>query len=241
MAANIAIRSIAASSTPVLAATAALPSMSMSLLSTEVTIASWYSASLANNYATPSLLDLLESPLTLNMLEQAAMILVALVALPLNKVRLIPSKATLQKINNTKADGSIGGGGIHTLYVILAMGLANAITARLFMVSLQHLPLSLCHTIRACSPCVAAAIGLTFRRGKNGVVFSSKQLLSLPVILMGFALAVSAQPSCSKVGVYAAIGSLLAMSALQHLSKISGIISDKLLYQNMQIIFFNCD
>lgn len=94
------------------------------------------------------------------------------------------------------------------------MGLANAITARWFMVSLQHLPLSLCQTIRACSPCVAAVIGIF--RGKH---FSNKQLAAIPVIVAGFALAVSAQPSCSKVGVYAAIGSLLAMSALQHLSK----------------------
>ena len=39
--------------------------------STGFAVASWYSASLANNYATPSLLDLLGNPLTLNMLEQA--------------------------------------------------------------------------------------------------------------------------------------------------------------------------
>ena len=35
--------------------------------STELAITSWYSASLDNNYATPSLLDLLGNPLTLNM------------------------------------------------------------------------------------------------------------------------------------------------------------------------------
>lgn len=167
--------------------------------STEVVIASWYSASLVNNYATPSLLDLIGSPLTLNMLEQIAMIIVAIVTLPVNRVALIPTKKTFKKSQ---------------VLPILAMGLTNAITVRLFMVSLRHLPLSLCHTIRACSPCVAVVIGSL--RGKH---FSTEQLTSIPVIVAGFALAVSAQPSCSRVGVYAAIGSLLAMSALQHLSK----------------------
>jgi len=185
--------------------------------STEVTIASWYSASLANNYATPSLLDLLGNPLTLNMLEQFSMVLVASIALPAYRVQLLPTRKTLSKV-----------GGV---VPILAMGLANAITTRLFMVSLQHLPLSLCHTIRACSPCVAAGIGLL--RGKN---FSTKQLSSLPIIVAGFGLAVSAQPSCSKVGVYAAIGSLLAMSALQHISK---DVLDKGMHE-LQCQFLQC-
>ena len=190
--------------------TAGVLSQSVLSISTaaEVTIASWYSASLANNYATPSLLDLIGNPLTLNMLEQLTMVLVAVIALPAYKVRLIPTRKTLHKV-----------GGIVPIF---AMGFANAVTARLFMVSLQHLPLSLCHTIRACSPCVAAGIGLI--RGKRH--FSTKQLLSLPIIVVGFGLAViSAQPPSGtgtlsrKIGVYAAIGSLLAMSALQHISK----------------------
>jgi drug/metabolite transporter (DMT)-like permease len=200
-------------------------STSLLLPSSSGVIASWYSASLANNYATPSLLDLLgNSPLTLNILEQTAMIFVALIALPANKIKLIPTKETIKKV-----------GGI---IPILAMGLANAITARLFMISLQHLPLSLCHTIRACSPCVAAGIGLL--RGKR---FSTKQLSSLPIIVAGFSLAVSAvQPSSDgsnisiKVGVYAAIGSLLAMSALQHISK---VVLERGMHE-MQCQFLQC-
>ena len=218
MEANLAmavVRSTAASST----------SLQVLLPSSSGVIASWYSASLANNYATPSLLDLLgNSPLTLNILEQTAMIFVALIALPSNKIRIIPTKETIKKV-----------GGI---IPILAMGLANAITARLFMISLQHLPLSLCHTIRACSPCVAAGIGLL--RGKR---FSTKQLSSLPIIVAGFSLAVSAvQPSSDgsntsiKLGVYAAIGSLLAMSALQHISK---VVLERGMHE-MQCQFLQC-
>ena len=79
--------------------------------STEFAITSWYSASLANNYATPSLLDILGSPLTLNMLEQLCMAAVALVALPANRVRFLPTAATLMKA-----------GGFAP---ILAMGLAK--------------------------------------------------------------------------------------------------------------------
>ena len=121
-------------------------------------------------------------------------------ALPANRVRFLPTAATLKKA-----------GGFAP---VLAMGLENAVTTHLFIIGLRELPLSLVHTIRACSPCVAAAIGLC--RGRH---FSAAQLWSLPVIVGGFAVAVSAQPSCSVTGVYATIGSLLAMSALQHLSK----------------------
>ena len=125
---------------------------------------------------------------------------IALVALPASRVQFLPTAATF-----TKAGG---------FAPVLAMGLANAVTTRLFMVSLQKMPLSLCHTLRSCSPCVAAVVGLW--RGRR---FSPAQLWSLPVIVAGFAIAVSAQPACSATGVCAAIGSLLAMSALQHLSK----------------------
>jgi len=196
----------------VAAAAAAASSSSSSLIGLSIT--SWYSASLANNYATPTLLDLLGSPLTLNMLEQAAMMLVAVVALPVNGIPLLPNFQTLTTQNTNNNNDTTKKHHLSTIHLVFAMGLANAITARWFMISLQHLPLSLCHTIRACSPCVAAAIGLLRRKH-----FSSLQWTSLPVIVAGFALAVSAQPSCSIIGVYAAIGSLLAMSALQHLSK----------------------
>jgi drug/metabolite transporter (DMT)-like permease len=219
---------VRASSTTMLASSSSSSSTLQVLLpsSSSGIIASWYTASLANNFATPALLDLLDnSPITLNILEQTAMIFVALIVLPANQIELIPTKETIKKV-----------GGI---IPILAMGLANAITARLFMISLQHLPLSLCHTIRACSPCVAAGIGLV--RGKR---FSPKQLSSLPIIVAGFSLAVSAvQPSSDgsnsnsiKVGVYAAIGSLLAMSALQHISK---VVLERGMHE-MQCQFLQC-
>jgi len=140
--------------------------------------------------------------------------LVAVVALPINGIPLLPNFKTLTNSNNNNNSNNNSKHQLSTIHLVVAMGLANAITARWFMISLQHLPLSLCHTIRACSPCVAAAIGLLRRKH-----FSLWQWTSLPVIVAGFALAVSAQPSCSTIGVYAAIGSLLAMSALQHLSK----------------------
>lgn len=99
-------------------------------------------------------------------------------------------------------------------WAVIGMGLFNALTCRLFMLSLHYLPLSLCHTIRAASPCCAAAIRLAAGRR-----ISAQQLLALPIILAGFGLAISAQPSCNMIGVAAAVGSMLALSGLQHTSK----------------------
>lgn len=164
---------------------------------TEVALTSWVASSLGNNYATPSLLDAIGSPLALNILEQASMALIAICALQLRGLPLVDTEA-LKRVP----------------LQIIAMGVCNAITARLFMVSLHHLPLSLCHTIRAASPCCAAIIGMA-----GGRRFSARQLTSLPIMVAGFALAVSAEPSFSLVGVAAAVGSLIALSALQHLSR----------------------
>lgn len=166
----------------------------------ELIIPPWWSASLGNNYATPELLEAFGSPLALNVLEQATMALIALATLPCNRVAL-PGLQSLRQA------GSLA---------VVGMGLANALTCRLYMISLHHLPLSLCHTIRACSPCCAAIVGLL-----NGQRFSARQLLALPLMVLGFGIAVSAQPSCSTVGVAAAVGSLFALTALQHLSKLT--------------------
>jgi drug/metabolite transporter (DMT)-like permease len=160
-------------------------------------VVAWYAASLGNNYATPALLDLLGSPLALNVVEQATMSLIALVVLPTARVKL-PTWKTMQSAG---------------LRAIVLMGMCNALTCRLFMVSLHHLDVSLCHTIRACNPILAAMIGLM-----HGKQFSRHRLCSLPLMLSGFAIAVAAQPSCSAIGVAAAIGSLLSLSALQHLT-----------------------
>lgn len=165
---------------------------------TDITLASWVSASLGNNYATPTLLDAIGSPLALNVLEQASMVAVALLVLQARRSALV-NVAALKR-----------SGGL----TVLGMGMCNALTCRLFMLSLHHLPLSLCHTIRAASPCCAAIIRLA-----SGRPIARQQLLALPMIVAGFALAVSAQPSCSAVGVSAAIGSMLALSGLQHLTK----------------------
>jgi hypothetical protein len=81
------------------------------------------------------------------------------------------------------------------------------------MISLKHLDVSLCHTIRACNPCIAAILAMC-----NGRKLSGRRLCSLPLMLTGFALAVAAEPSCSMTGVAAAIGSLVSLSALQHLT-----------------------
>lgn len=163
---------------------------------TDLALSSWMAASLGNNFATPTLLDQLQSPLALNVLEQATMAVIATMLMQARRMPLVDTRA-LREIPLS----------------ILVMGIANAVTCRLFMVSLHHLPLSLCHTIRACSPCCAAAFGLL-----SGERFSARQLSALPIMAAGFALAVSAQPSCSATGVAAAVGSLLALSVLQHLS-----------------------
>ena len=179
-------------------------------------VVAWYAASLGNNYATPALLDLLGSPLTLNVVEQATMSLIALAVLPARRVPLPTGKVM-------KRAGALP---------IVLMGMANALTCRLFMVSLQHLDVSLCHTIRACNPCLAAGIGLL-----QGQRFSARRLCSLPLMLSGFAIAVTAQPSCSAVGVAAAIGSLLALSVLQHLTH--HLTSDRRLHE-MQTQMLQC-
>ena len=102
---------------------------------TDITLASWVSASLGNNYATPTLLDAIGSPLALNVLEQASMVAVALLVLQARRSALV-NVAALKR-----------SGGL----TVLGMGMCNALTCRLFMLSLHHLPLSLCHTIRAAS------------------------------------------------------------------------------------------
>ena len=161
-------------------------------------VMAWYAASLGNNYATPALLDIISSPLTLNLIEQATMALVALVVLPAVQLAPLPSLSTIRKSGPSS---------------ILCMGLSNALTCRLFMISLKHLDVSLCHTIRACNPCCAAMIAML-----NGQKLSSRRLCSLPLMLVGFAIAVAAEPSCSMLGVAAGIGSLISLSALQHLT-----------------------
>ena len=167
------------------------------MVRTDIAVSGWMSASLGNNFATPTLLDALGSPLALNVLEQASMAAIALIVLHWRKSPALDFSAL------RRAPLTIAG-----------IGLSNALTCRLFMVSLHELPLSLCHTIRSLLPCVAALIGLA-----SGHQFAAHELLALPVLAAGFALAVSAQPSCSVTGVAAALGSLLALSALQHLSK----------------------
>jgi hypothetical protein len=80
---------VRASSTTMLASSSSSSSTLQVLLpsSSSGIIASWYTASLANNFATPALLDLLDnSPITLNILEQTAMIFVALIVLPANQI-----------------------------------------------------------------------------------------------------------------------------------------------------------
>ena len=163
---------------------------------TDLALSSWWAASLGNNFATPTLLDQLGSPLALNILEQATMAVIAATVMQTRQMPLVDMRA-LRELPSS----------------IIVMGVANAVTCRLFMVSLHHLPLSLCHTIRACSPVCAAAFGLL-----AGERFSARQLSALPIMVAGFGLAVSAQPSCSATGVAAAVGSLLALSVLQHLS-----------------------
>ena len=54
-------------------------------------VVAWYTASLGNNYATPALLDMISSPLTLNIIEQATMTIIALVVLPVIRIAPLPS------------------------------------------------------------------------------------------------------------------------------------------------------
>ena len=75
---------------------------------------------------------------------------------------------------------------------VLGMGVCNAATCYLFMLSLSLLPLSLCMTIRAATPAGAVLFGLA-----SGRTYSVEQCLSLLPMLGGFALAVNAQGSSS--------------------------------------------
>ena len=97
---------------------------------------------------------------------------------------------------------------------VLGMGVCNAATCYLFMLSLSLLPLSLCMTIRAATPAGAVLFGLA-----SGRTYSVEQCLSLLPMLGGFALAVNAQGSSSLPGVAAALGSLLALNGVQHCSR----------------------
>ena len=65
---------------------------------------------------------------------------------------------------------------------MLCMGLCNAATCYLFMLSLSLLPLSLCMTIRAATPAGAVLFGLA-----SGRTYSLEQCLSLLPMLGGFA------------------------------------------------------
>ena len=96
-------------------------------------LAGWYAASVGNNYATPSFLHLLGGrPLPLNVLEQATMSLLG--ALSCSRLRVpLPGLAEL------RAAGPA---------TVLGMGVCNAATCFLFMLSLSLLPAA----DRACAP-----------------------------------------------------------------------------------------
>ncbi len=158
----------------------------------------WYTASVGNNYATPTLLQCLHGrPLPLNVLEQATMMFIGIASCQGAGVPL-PGPSVLRKAPLT----------------LVAMCICNTLTCYLFMLSLSLLPLSLCQTIRAATPAGAVLFGLA-----NGRWYSLEQYASLLPILGGFALAVGAQGSSSIPGVAAAIVSLLALNGVQACSR----------------------
>jgi len=140
-------------------------------------LTSWYAASIGNNYATVLLLSKLDDPLQLNLLEQLSMAVIGVFT-------MLASGVTFPTVSSIRAAG-VG--------TVLGMGLCNALTCRLFMESLSRLPLSLTQTIRASSPLVAAAVGTLFL----GERYSWRQVAPMPLIVIGFALSVSAEASDS--------------------------------------------
>ena len=164
-----------------------------------LSITAWYAASIGNNYATVLLLEKLDDPLQLNLLEQLSMAIIGVFTLLASGVSF-PSLA------------SIRAAGVGT---VIGMGLCNALTCRLFMESLSRLPLSLTQTIRASSPLVAVAVGTLFL----GERYSWRQVAPMPLIVVGFALCVSAEASDSLGGIFCGLASLVCMVGMQLLTK----------------------
>ena len=94
------------------------------------------------------------------------------------------------------------------------IGMAHLLGCRMFIYSLQFIPVSLAQTIRAMNPLVAVVVGTL-----TGRVYPLHLVVTLVPIVIGFAMAVSADLSVEPVGVACALGSVCCLVLVNQFTK----------------------
>ena len=140
-----------------------------------VVLACWFFTSAMFNDATPRLMRTLEGSggtnLDVTALELAVTISIAATKLVVEKARPLPPASVALPV--------------------LGIGASHLLGCRLFIWSLQFIPVSIAQTIRAANPVVTVAFAVTALRQP---LPPASVLLTLLVLIFGFALAVSSGP-----------------------------------------------
>lgn len=161
----------------------------------------WFVASAIFNDATPRLMRTLKAAngtdVDVTLLELGITISIAATKLLLEKRRPLPP--------------------LSLMWPVLRVGATHLIGCRLFIWGLQFIPVSIAQTIRAANPVVTVAFSVMVLGEPRP---STKILLTLALLVVGFALAVSGgQGDIELAGVLSAVGSVCCLTLTNTFSK----------------------
>lgn len=173
-----------------------------------VVLVFWFLTSSIFNDATPRLMRTLEGSGGTNMdvtaLELAITVSIAATKLLVEKKRPLPPASLVAPV--------------------LGVGASHLLGCRLFIWGLQFIPVSIAQTVRAANPVVTVAFAVTMLRQP---IPPLPVLLTLLVLIFGFAIAVSGGPGSThaadaesfRLGVAASVGSVCCLTLTNTFSK----------------------
>lgn len=158
----------------------------------------WFVTSIYFNNLTPDFQLYLTENLDITMVELFSATAYGLLVLPLFGLTVLPPR--------------------EMFIPMLKIGLCHLVACRLFIIAVcgqDSIPVSLAQTIRAASPVFMVIVSFLYSRQR----YSSKLLISLIPLIVGFGIASLSEVSMNLVGFMAAVGSVTTLVILSLISK----------------------